>query len=130
MADINQVSARVIDYAERLSAMSDAAQGKRRGGGGRLTRWVVLPASGAALFAFVRSEFFTRRAKDVLDEAKTLATDLPEDLMGAVRQTTATASGSNGSQRSSGSARSSRSTSRQRKSSASKRSSAGRSKTR
>ena len=130
MADIHRVSARVIDYAERLSAMSDAAQGKRRDGGGGLMRWVMLPASGAALFAFVRSEFFARRAKDVLDEAKTRATDLPEDLMGAVRQTTTTASSSNGSQGGSSSARSSKSTSRQRKSSTTKRTSAGRSRTR
>jgi hypothetical protein len=96
MADIHDFSARVIDYAERLAAVADAAQGKRRENG-RLTRWMVLPASGAALYALVRSDFFARQAKGVLDDAKTRAADLPDDLMGAVRQTTRGESRSNGS---------------------------------
>jgi hypothetical protein len=96
MADIHDFSARVIDYAERLSAIADAAQGKRRGIGG-LTRWMVLPVSGAALYAFARSDFFARQAKVVIDDAKTLAADLPDDLIGAVRQTTGGDAKSNGS---------------------------------
>jgi hypothetical protein len=88
MTSIHRFSERVIDYAERFADISDAAQGKRRRGTGALTRWMVLPVSGAALYAVARSEFFARQAKGVLDEAKTIATGLPEDLMTAVRQTT------------------------------------------
>lgn len=86
MAGIHEFSEKVIDYATRLSDVADAAQGRRRSGGG-LVRWTVLPASGAALFALVRSDFFARQAKEVVSEAKTLASDLPDDLMGLVRQT-------------------------------------------
>jgi hypothetical protein len=46
----------------------------------------MLPASGAALYALVRSELFSRQAKGVLNDAKNLASDLPDDLMAAVRQ--------------------------------------------
>jgi hypothetical protein len=86
MAGIHDFSEKVIDYATRLSDVADAAQGKRRSGAG-LMRWTVLPASGAALFALMRSDFFARQAKEVVSEAKTLASDLPDDLMGVVRQT-------------------------------------------
>jgi hypothetical protein len=43
MADIHKVSARVIDWAERMEDVSDAAKGKgiRRGSFG--TRWLILP---------------------------------------------------------------------------------------
>jgi hypothetical protein len=37
------------------------------------TRWFVLPALGAGLYALVRSEFFTRHAKGVVEEARTAA---------------------------------------------------------
>jgi hypothetical protein len=49
---------------------------------------VLLPAAGAGLYALVRSEFFSRQAKGVVEEAKTRATELPNDLMTAVRETT------------------------------------------
>jgi hypothetical protein len=99
MAGIHQFSERVIDYAERLDAMADAAKGKRRMSG-KLTRWMALPASGAAIYALVRSESFSRQAKDVLGGAKSAAADLPDDLLKAVRQSagtvTNTVSGSDG----------------------------------
>lgn len=89
MADIHRFSERVIDYAERLSNVADAAQGKRgarrRNG---VSGWLLLPAAGAGLYAMVRSEFFSRQAKEVVDEAKTRASELPADLMKSVRQTT------------------------------------------
>ena len=85
MAGIHEFSDRVIDYAERLSDRADAAQGKRRSGHG-VVRRMILPASGAALLALVRSDFFARQAKEALKDAKTLASDLPEDLMASVRQ--------------------------------------------
>jgi hypothetical protein len=89
MADIHKFSEQVIDYAERLSNMADAASGKRmssRNGGFR--GLVLLPAVGAGIYALVRSDFFTRQAKGVVDEAKTVASDLPNDLMKSVRRPT------------------------------------------
>jgi hypothetical protein len=94
MAGIHELSEKVIDYATRLSDVADAAQGRRRSGGGRL-RWT---ASGVALLALVRSDFFARQAKEVVNEAKTLASDLPDDLMGVVRQTGASGSRTRASQ--------------------------------
>jgi hypothetical protein len=87
MTDIHKLSEKVIDLAERAANVADAAQGKGRTGSIGMTRWVMLPAAGAALYALVRTEFFTRQAKDVVDEAKTRASDLPNDLMKTVRQT-------------------------------------------
>jgi hypothetical protein len=96
MAGIHRFSAQVIDYAERLSDVADAAQGKHRHRSG-MTRWLVLPASGAALYALLRSDAFSRQAKEVVDEAKTRASELPEDLVARVRQTAGqTSTGGNG----------------------------------
>ena len=86
MAGIQSLSEYVIDYAERASDMADAAQGRNRRVGSTLTRWVVLPASGAALFALARSNFVSRQAKDVVDGAKSRASELPDDLISRVRQ--------------------------------------------
>jgi hypothetical protein len=86
MADIHKLSEQVIDYAERAANVADAAKGKGNGKGAG-ARWLLLPAAGAALYAFVRSEFASRGAKVVADEAKTRASELPDDLMKAVRQT-------------------------------------------
>src|SRR4029077_11379492 len=94
MAGRQEFSEKVITYATRLSDVADAAQGGRRSGGGRL-RWT---ASGVALLALVRSDFFARKAKEVVNEAKTLASDLPDDLMAVVRQTGASASGTGAAQ--------------------------------
>jgi hypothetical protein len=88
MAGIQEFSEKVITYATRLSDVADAAQGRRHSGGSRL-RWT---ASGVALLALVRSDFFARQARGVVNEAKTLASDLPDDLMAVVRQTGASAS--------------------------------------
>lgn len=99
MASIQKFSDQVIDYAERLSNMADAAEGKSRRGAATGARWLILPAAGAGLFALVKSEFITRQAKGVMEEAKTRASDLPEDLLSHVRQT-AQKSGPNGTQRS------------------------------
>jgi hypothetical protein len=90
MGSIQGFSDTVIEYAERLSNVADAAAGKRatrgRNGGLATTRWVFLPAAGAGLYALVKSDFFTRQAKEVVGEAKGRASDLPTDLMSAVRQ--------------------------------------------
>jgi hypothetical protein len=97
MNGIHKFSARVIDYAERLSDVADAAQGKNHQRAGSATRWMLLPASGAALYALVKSESFSRQAKGVVDDAKTRAAELPEELIGLVRQTTERSSSQNGS---------------------------------
>ena len=85
MADIHSLSEQVIDYAERAANVADAAKGKGKGNGAG-ARWLILPAAGAALYAFVKSDVFSRSAKVVADGAKNRAPDLPDDLMKAVRQ--------------------------------------------
>jgi hypothetical protein len=102
MNGIHKFSAQMIDYAERLSDVADAAQGKNHSHrhAASTTRWLLLPASGAALYALVKSDAFSRQAKEVIDDAKTRASELPEDLIGLVRQTTERSSSQNGSTRS------------------------------
>ena len=87
MNDVQNFSKHVVDYAERLADMADAAQGhgKRKMG---LMRLLVLPAVGAGLYAFVTSG----RTKGVMDEARAKATELPEDLVKRVRQSSGTSS--------------------------------------
>jgi hypothetical protein len=90
MADVNKLSERVIEYAERASAMSDAAQGKKRIRTGGMARWLLLPAAGAGLYAMARSKAVTRQAKGALDEAKSRAAELPDELLSVVRQASKT----------------------------------------
>jgi len=100
MSGIQRFSRHVIDLAERLEDVTDAAQGRgRRGGGG--TRWLVLPAVGAGLYALATSNSFGRRAKGIVDQAKARAVELPEELMNSVRDSQTPKSGttrSNGTQ--------------------------------
>ena len=98
MAGVQKLAARMIDYGERLSGMADAAEGKRLHRKGTLRRWLVLPASGAALYAVMRSEVFARGAKDLVDEAKSRAADLNEDLASRVRDTVAAPGSGDGAQ--------------------------------
>jgi hypothetical protein len=105
MAVIQKFSANVIDYAERLSGMADVAEGKKERRRGSMRRWIALPASGAALYALVRSDFFSRQAKDVFDEAKSRASDLPDDLVKRIRETVEEPSTGNGARSSKRSAR-------------------------
>ena len=85
MARVQKFSSQMIDYAERLSTMADAAEGKRQKPGA--ARWLLLPASGAALYALVKSDSFSRQAKGVMKGAKTRAAELPDDLLARVRET-------------------------------------------
>lgn len=98
MADFHKLSEHIIDFAERLEGVADAAQGKGTGRGGFGARWIILPAAGAGLFALARSGAFTRQAKDVMEQAKSRASELPEDLIGRVRQTPQRSSSGNGGQ--------------------------------
>jgi len=97
MAGIHKFSEHVIDLAERLEDVADAANGKgiRRGSFG--TRWLILPAAGAGLYALATSGSFSRQAKDMMDQAKTRASELPDDLMKGVRQTSKKSTSRNGS---------------------------------
>jgi hypothetical protein len=92
MREVQKLATRVSDYAERVARMADAAEGKRPRQKDRLRRWVVLPAAGATIYAVVRSDFFTRQAR----EARTRASELPDDLVARVRETAGAPSGTNG----------------------------------
>ena len=87
MADINRFSEQLIDMAERFADVVDAAQGK----GNRKTtisaRWLILPAAGAGVYALATSGALTKQARGVLNDAKARASELPDDLLGRVRQT-------------------------------------------
>jgi hypothetical protein len=89
MADMNKFSEQVIDLAERFADITDAAQGKgnRKSMG---ARWLVIPAAGAGLYALGASGSFKRSAKKVMSQAKERASELPEDLMNRVQQTSGT----------------------------------------
>jgi hypothetical protein len=88
MGTIQKLSSQVIDYAERVSEMADAAQGKHHQRAGLTSRWLLLPASGAALYAVLKSDALSRPAKEVMDGAKARASELPDDLLSMVRQST------------------------------------------
>ena len=93
MADAHQLSERVIDMARRFEDVVDAAEGKgNRGSSGIGTKWLLLPAAGAGLYALVTSNSVGRHAKGVLGQAKNRAAELPDDLMNRVRQTSQTQS--------------------------------------
>ena len=97
MGTIQKLSSQVIDYAERVSEMADAAQGKHHQRAGLTSRWLLLPASGAALYAVLKSDALSRPAKEVMGEAKARASELPDDLLSMVRQSASGAAGRNGS---------------------------------
>jgi hypothetical protein len=99
MADVQKFSERVIDFAERTSAVADAAQGKKVRRRGMPARWFLLPATGAGLYALITNRSFTRQAKNVMNQAKERASDLPEDLVDRVQQTTGQKSTSSSSSR-------------------------------
>jgi len=84
------LSKSIVEFGERLSDVSDAAKGRSRGRAATTSRWLLLPAAGAGLYAAARSEFVSRQTREMVDEAKTLASELPNDLMNSVRQTSQT----------------------------------------
>ena len=126
MADIERFSKHIIDYAERLADVADAAKGKGARHSGVGARWMLLPAAGAGLYALATSTSFTRRTKDVMEQAKARASDLPDDLLNRVRHTSSASErsgSSNGTQnRSRASNRSRRTSNSRRKSSSTSRS--------
>lgn len=88
MAGVHKFSEQVVEVAERVADVADAAQGKgiRRGSFG--ARWLILPAAGAGLYALVTSPSFPRQAKNVLQTARARASDLPDDLFDRVQHVT------------------------------------------
>jgi len=98
MANVHKFSEQVIDLAERLENVTDAAQGKGNRRGGLKTRWLVLPAAGAGLYALATSGAFSRQAKDVMDQARTRASELPDELLARIRQTSQKPTSRNGGQ--------------------------------
>jgi hypothetical protein len=84
--DIQGFSERVIELAERMSDVADAAAGKQRKSPSAFTRLVVLPATGAGVYALVKSDFLGQHAKVAVKEAKTRGADLSDDLVNSVRQ--------------------------------------------
>ena len=118
MADVHKLSERVIDLAERSSAVADAAQGQGVRRRGIPPRWILLPADGAGLYALMTNRSFTRQAKSVMHQAKERASDLPEDLVDRVQQTTGQKSSSASSSRPSTRKSASRTTQRQKTTSA------------
>ncbi len=78
--------------------------------------WLAQPsAAGAAVSALVRSDAFSRQAKGVVDEAKTRASELPDDLVSRMRQTQTSQSSRNGGGQRRGSSSRKTSTSRKTK---------------
>jgi len=98
VADIYRFSERVIDLAERLEDVADAAKGKGNRKGSLGTRWLLLPAAGAGLYALATSGSFSRQAKGVMNQAKTRATDLPDELLGRIQQTSRKSTSTSGGQ--------------------------------
>jgi hypothetical protein len=88
MTDVHKFSERVIDLAERLEDIADAAAGKGARSGRSGARWLLLPSVGAGVYALVTNKTFGRQAMGVLDEAKKRASELPEDLLNRARATT------------------------------------------
>jgi hypothetical protein len=88
MADVHRFSERVIELAERTSAVADAAQGRRVRRGGARMRWLLLPAAGAGLYALVTNGSFTRQAKSAMTQVKERASDLPEELVERAQEAT------------------------------------------
>jgi hypothetical protein len=93
MADINKFSEQVIDLAERLANVADAAKGKDTHTTRPRARWLLLPAAGAGIYALTTSRAFTRQAKTVVEEAKARASDLPDELASRVHEETGSANG-------------------------------------
>jgi hypothetical protein len=100
MADIDRLSERLVDLAERFADVTDAAQGRGNRQGGIRARWFVVPAAAAGVYMLGASGSLRRQAGNVAKQAKDRASDLPDDLMSrvhrATRKTTASRAASNG----------------------------------
>ena len=98
MASIHKLSKQMIDVAERMDNVADAAKGKGTRRRTFMSRWFLLPAAGAGLYALTTSGSFTRQAKDVVDQAKARASDLPDDLRSRIHEASQRTAAGNGGQ--------------------------------
>ena len=87
MSTVRDVSDHVVDIAERVADMADAAQGRGIRRGSMSVRWLTISAAGAGIYALATSDTVTGLVKD----AKARASELPDDLLARVRQTTSPA---------------------------------------
>jgi hypothetical protein len=82
MADVNRFSERLIDAAERFADMVDAAEGRGARKSSNGTRWLILPAAGAAVYALATSSStMARQTRGLVRRAKDRATDLPDAVL-------------------------------------------------
>jgi hypothetical protein len=88
MADIDRLSERLVDLAERFADVTDAAQGRGNRQGGIRPRWFLLPAAAAGVYLLGASGSLRRQAGNVAKQAKDRAAELPDDLMSRVHQAT------------------------------------------
>lgn len=93
MPDVKKLSEQIVDVGERLGKVADAAQGKETRRVAPATRWLLLPAAGAGLYALTTSGAFTRQARDVVKEARARASDLPDELLSRVHVATRSQNG-------------------------------------
>jgi hypothetical protein len=93
MGTVREFSDHVVDIAERVADVADAAQGKGIRRGGMSIRWLVLSAAGAGVYALATSDSVVKRAKGVVHGAKTRASELPDDLIGRVQDTVSSPGG-------------------------------------
>ena len=88
MADMDRFSERLVDLAERVADVTDAAQGRGNRQGGIRARWFVVPAAAAGVYMLGASGSLRRQAGNVAKQAKDRAADLPDDLMSRVHRAT------------------------------------------
>jgi hypothetical protein len=82
MADVSKFSERLIDVAERFADVVDAAEGRGSRHTGNGTRWLILPAAGAAVYALATSSSsMARQTRGFMRRAKDRATDLPDAVL-------------------------------------------------
>jgi hypothetical protein len=86
MGSVREFSDQMIEVAERLANVADAANGRgvRRSRLG--IRWLALPAAGAGLYALATSDSVTTRVRGTMDGARARASELPDDLLARVQQ--------------------------------------------
>ena len=85
MADIDRLSERLVDLAERFADVTDAAQGRGNRQGGIRARWFVVPAAAAGVYMLGASGSLRRQAGNVAKQAKDRASDLPTRSTGKTR---------------------------------------------
>jgi hypothetical protein len=92
VSDIKKLSEQIVKAGERLGNVADAVEGKDSERTLPRARWLLLPAAGAGIYAFVTSGAFTRQARDTVKDARDRASDLPDDLARLLNEATTSSS--------------------------------------